>query len=240
MLHKLARELILFGVGSALAVIGGGLFVNQLVMPVMTRRGMEIEVPYVSGITEPEARKLLLQKNLKLQVEESRWSPSVPYDHIIFQRPGPASMVKGGRTIYVSVSRGDSLYMVPDLTSGMSLREAKLRIEQSGMAVGLVEEVASEAHPGVVVGQHPDSGTVVPRDSEVDLLVSGGLNPRFKIPDFVGMDLGSAVAILDSLGLTVGEILFRNGESFEMILEQSPEVAEDVQVGDTVDLTLGR
>ena len=237
-LRRLGREALLFGVGAILAAIAGGLAMDYVIMPLVIRHGMQIKVPDISGRIPAEALKSLSQLRLKLRVEEERWSPGVPEGHIISQRPGSATGVKEGRTVYVTVSRGDRLYAVPDLTSGMSLREARFRVEQAGLMVGQVEEVPSEAHPGVVVGQHPEPGTETARGAAVALRVSRGPAIPFPVPNLVGVNVDSVFAILERLDLSVGHIDHREqpGVDADTVLEQKPEAGAEIHAGDAIDL----
>jgi serine/threonine-protein kinase len=241
-LRRWGREALLIGAGIALAVLAGGLVLDVLVMPFVTRQGMGIRVPDVSGKTPAEAREILARARLKLQVEDERWSPGVPEGRIIYQRPGPSVGVKEGRTVYVSVSRGDRSCTVPDLTSGISLREARFRIEQAGLTVGRVEEVDSEAHPGLVAGQGLDPGSQAPRGAAVDLRVSRGQALPFQAPGLVGCNVDSAFALLDSLGLSPGRIEYREqpGVGTDTVLEQTPAAGTEVRAGDTVNLVVSQ
>ena len=236
------RETLLFGIGTALAAVVGGLIVDNLIMPAVTRQGMQIEVSDVSGKRADEAQKLLAQRHLKLHVEEERWSPGVPEGHIISQRPGPAIGVKEGRTVYVFVSRGDRPYTVPNLTTGISLREARFRVEQADLTVGQVEEVPSNAHIGMVVGQRPEPGALASRGAAVDLQVSRGPAPPFQLPNLVGANIDTAFALLDSLGLSVGQIDYRDqtGVKTDTVLEQKPRAGEEVRAGDKLDLVVSK
>lgn len=241
-LRDVGREIVLFGIGAALAVIVGGLLLSTVVMPAVTRQGMQIEVPDVVGTSTDQARAILSASRLRIQVEEERFSQDVPVDHIAFQRPRAHSKVKEDRTVYITVSRGDTAYQVPDLTVGISAREAMLKIEQAGISVGAVEEVATEAPVGLVVGQHPEPGALVPRGSLVDLIVSLGPNPAVRTPNLMGWALDSAYAVLDSLGLSAGHIQYLEGTlgGSRKILGQMPKPGEEVHAGDRVDLIIGQ
>ncbi len=237
-LRDWGREALLFGVGAILAAVAGGLALDYVIMPLVTRQGMQVKTPDISGRTPAEALKALSHLRLKLRVEEERWSPGVPEGHIISQRPGPATGVKEGRTVYVTVSRGDRPYAVPNLTSGISLREARFRIEQASLIVGRVEEVPSEAHPGVVVGQHPEPGTEAARGAAVDLRVSRGPAVPFPAPNLVGVNVDSVFVLLEGLDLNVGHIDHREqpGVDADTVLEQKPDAGAEVHAGDAIDL----
>jgi serine/threonine-protein kinase len=239
-LKDLGRETLLLGIGAVLSALLVWLVLDLLVMPSVTRQGMQIEVPDVSGRTSAEAQAILARKRLKLQVEEERWNPGVPDGHIFLQRPGPSSRVKEGRTVYVSISRGDKPFTVPDLTTGISLREARFRIEQAGLNLGRVDQVASEALVGMVVRQRPEPGAQASRGSAVDLQVSRGPARPFPAPGLVGSSAETAFALLDSLGLAVGHLEYREeaGVQKDKVLEQKPEAGAQVQAGDKIDLII--
>lgn len=238
MLRRWGKEALLVSSGVLLAGVLGWLSIDYLIMPLVTRQGMQIRVPDVTGRTPAEARESLARLGLKFQVEENRWSPGVPEGKIISQRPGPSVDVKGGRTVYATISRGDMSCVAPDLTTGISLREARFRVEQAGLTVGRVEEVPSDSHPGVVVGQHPAPGTELARGGAVDLRVSRGQLQAFLAPNLVGANLDSVFALLEGLDLGVGHIEHReqSGVNADIVLEQTPSAGAEIHAGDTIDL----
>jgi len=65
---------------------------------------------------------------------------------------------------------------VPDVT-GQSQAAAEAAIIAADLVVGTVETQYSEVGPGLVISQSPVDGTLVPRDSAVDLVVSLGTVP---------------------------------------------------------------
>jgi beta-lactam-binding protein with PASTA domain len=62
---------------------------------------------------------------------------------------------------------------VPDVT-GQSQASAETAIVAVDLVVGTVDTEFSEVEAGLVISQDPAGGTLVPRDSEVNLLVSLG------------------------------------------------------------------
>ncbi|MBT8395731.1 MAG: PASTA domain-containing protein, partial [Gemmatimonadetes bacterium] len=66
--------------------------------------------------------------------------------------------------------------------------------------------------------------------------------PEFQMPRLIGLSEEDALAVLDSLGLVVGEVetRFRFGRDQGMVVEQEPPARSMVQEGATVRLVVGR
>jgi len=77
--------------------------------------------------------------------------------------------------------------------------------------------------------------------AEILLQVSTG-PPLVPMPLLLGLDEGDAIAVLDSLGLTVGEIeeVFRFGRDQGVVVEQEPPADTPMERGSAVRLAVGR
>jgi beta-lactam-binding protein with PASTA domain len=74
--------------------------------------------------------------------------------------------------VIVVVSRGAPTIPVPDLL-GMSVADARTRLEAEGLQVGTVtRRRTAESNPGTVVGQKPAAGTLAAPGTVVDLIVA--------------------------------------------------------------------
>ena len=73
--------------------------------------------------------------------------------------------------------------------------------------VGRVTEKASEEPRGAVIGTNPAAGKLVPASAEVDLVLSSG-PAQVTAPDVVGQNYAVARAMLEQLGLALGEVTF--------------------------------
>jgi hypothetical protein len=94
---------------------------------------------------------------------------------------------------------------VPDVVGlGQAMAEATL-----GMAAlatgGVVEEYSDTVPAGVVIGQSPAAGTLVPAGAGVDLVVSKGIEPVV-VPDVAGMTQADAEAAIFAARLAIGAI----------------------------------
>lgn len=189
---------------SGLALFGGFLVVNLVLMPSLTRQGEEVRVPDIAGLSEREAERALAGLDLRLSKISEQWSADVPRGFIARQEPEPGAVVKRGRRISVVVSLGAQGTSVP-LLDGESVRRAEIMLEGAGLRRGNVARVYTEEAPrDMVVTSDPPGETVVEQETAVDLLVSLGPLPRkYVLPDLTGRELVSVARELRDEGFMV-------------------------------------
>jgi serine/threonine protein kinase/beta-lactam-binding protein with PASTA domain len=216
----------------------GGLFwaasyLPQLIFPA------EVSVPDVAGLTVTEARLALEKQGLELAVDKEIDSLEVPAGRVIRQDPAANRRVKEGRTVWVVVSRGPRLVEVPSVV-GLHLEEAKERITQAGLVVGVETPVLE---PTVlqeyIVSQSPQPGTFLEEGLAVDLMVSrqeAGL-PLVVVPDVQGEPLEDAKARVRRLGLTIGNVWSDTDQSLApwAVILQNPGPGEKVPQNSPID-----
>ncbi|NLA59378.1 MAG: Stk1 family PASTA domain-containing Ser/Thr kinase [Firmicutes bacterium] len=214
----------------------GGLFwaisyLPELIFPA------EVSVPDVTGLTVAEARLALEKQRLRLAVDREIES-DLPPGRIIRQDPAANRRVKEGRTVWVVVSRGPRLVQVPEVV-GLSLEEAKERITEAGLTVGVETPVYEPTVlEGYVVSQSPQSGTYLEEGLAVDLMVSRGDvgSPVVVVPDLRGQLLEDAKIRVRRLGLTIGNVWGQSDPSLTPweVMAQNPapgmQVPQDTPV----------
>lgn len=189
---------------SAIALFGGYLVVNLVLMPSFTRQGAEVPVPEVIGLSEREAERMLASEGLKLSKISEQWSPDVPRGFITEQDPPAGGVVKRGRRISVILSLGAQGTSVPIL-EGVSARQAEIMLEGSGLELGRPARAYSDqVGKNIVIASDPPGETVVEQETAVDLLVSLGSAPRsYLLPNLSGRDAPTAARALRDEGFAV-------------------------------------
>jgi|GEM_PF-15330 len=133
-----------------------------------------VAVPDVRGKLLFDARATLKLSRLNLKVVEERVEKSVPVGTVLFQNPLPGTKVKEGGVVELTIASAGvgTVVNVPELI-GMNLEEAKLKLEECGLTLGVVlREPNSEEEPGVVLSQRPSAGREVKKGEKIDLVVS--------------------------------------------------------------------
>lgn len=200
-----------------------------------------VTVPDVRGRTAEQAEKRVAAKGLRLAVRDSVFSETAPEGQVVDQLPHPGDRIKRARRVFVDLSRGRHLYVVPDVTGG-SQREASLQVQSRQLQVGRMNYASSTSVPqGVVVSQRPAAGTRVARGARVDLVVSSGSPSAPKVvPDVVGLPIDVVEDSLRKYEMSLGQVQERVADLLPpgQVLEQSPEGAARAPRGTGVNLVV--
>ncbi len=131
----------------------------------------KIPVPDVAGLDGSLAQRLVTAAGLTVAQVESIQAPT-PTGIAIQTQPGAGSLLPPAAGVTVVVSRGAPTIPVSNLL-GMSVSDARSRLETDGLKVGSVtRRRTAEANPGTVVGQKPAAGTLAAPGTVVDLIVA--------------------------------------------------------------------
>jgi len=137
----------------------------------------EVEVPDVYNTNFDTAKEMLESKGLIVQrLDQFDDENEITKNHVISTDPPKGTMLNVGDTITVVVSKGitDQKAMVPDLV-GIMINDAKRKLEESKLTVGLIKEEDSSKPKGVVLSQDIPPGTYTSKGNPVSLVVSSGV-----------------------------------------------------------------
>ncbi|MGH7580082.1 MAG: PASTA domain-containing protein [Gemmatimonadales bacterium] len=115
--------------------------------------------------------------------------------------------------------------------------DARERLTDLGFRVRMEGERSNPAVPrGAIVWQDPPPDMVVPPNSSVQLVVSGGPAP-VNVPDVVGLSLQYAEGILEAAGMKVGRVdRVTSGQEADVVLSVRPPPGNGRPRGSTVEL----
>jgi beta-lactam-binding protein with PASTA domain len=207
-------------------------------------------VPDVQGLARDEAERQLKGLELRVSTRTTPVTDDAQIDRVISQKPEA-----GVRSRNVELRIGVRAVLVPDL-SGISLDEARTRIEGAGLRVGRVrtKDAGQDLMPGTLLSQDPRAGTAVTRDSKVELVVQADASsaapeassaapeassaaPTDRVPHVIGLAPEAAVASLAAAGLqaAVHETL-EAGRTSAVVMDQNPASDSPKPASGTVDL----
>ena len=220
---------ILRNIGIFFAVVAGTfllflILLDSFVMPYIVAVD-RVTVPDLRGQAVAEASRRLHKKGLRLAVGDSVYHESLAKGVVVDQTPEARQQIKKGRRVFVDVSRGRRLYAVPAVV-GSSMREARLRLVGSHLAVGRVRYVSSGSFPeGAVIQQRPKTGRPLPKGSRVNLEISSGSPFDLKrVPDLRGISIEAVEDSLVKYEMSRGRITERVDNSVPVgwVLSQDP------------------
>ncbi|MCK5447461.1 MAG: PASTA domain-containing protein [Gemmatimonadetes bacterium] len=164
-----------------------------------------VKVPELVGLTEDEAQGRLERIGLEYTVRSGVTHHLAPEGAVLAQDPLPGQYTRPGAPIYVSLSRGPELHVLPDV-SGLSERQAAIVLERLGYDVA-VERTTHTLEGGKAVETRPEAGTELAVPAEVTLVVSEG-RPVVQVPELVGRHVDDAQGALSGAGLELGAITY--------------------------------
>lgn len=223
-------------------VAAGALFLLLLdfvLMPAYTNYDEGVTVPDVTRLSLTEADSLLTTYGLRFEVSDRRSNSAYPANYVIDQTPSASEIVKPNRKIYLTVNTVSTPKVeVPNVVN-LSLRNAKIQLQNYGLTIGTVSYESSRFKNSVLRQSIP-AGKTVNKGTVVNLAVSDGLGEKMvAVPNIIGERLAKAQQMLRTAGLRVGEIRFQPSKKFSpnTILEFSPK-KEKVIEGETFKLVV--
>ena len=205
---------ILAGIGISFLLIGFFL----LMLNVITNHGDYLVVPDVKGKQLDDVQSSLEQKGFEVVIQDSIYVDTMGANIIIKQFPDPEATVKVNRVIYLTINRTvPPTIPMPNLI-GMSLRNALSELKSVGLKMGDTTYIADIAKNAVrdqlVGGISIKPGTPVRMGSSIALMIGSGLGgSELPVPDLFGMTFGEAKMILESNGISTGNIMLDPGLS---------------------------
>lgn len=215
--------------------------INSIVMPIITRHDEEFSLPDFKEQRLIEAQLGINDLNLAYEISSEEYSPGKEKGIILAQFPIAGTDVKEGRVIKFVISLGQKNIMIPDL-SGLSVRQAMLNLETSGLILGEIAWAFSDTLPEkVVVFSYPNAGVKIPMGTTVNLMVNRGRASNFTyMPKVLGMTLDEATALIEDKVLKVGIVTYRTDENYlpETVLEQSESEGTELDIRTEIDLVV--
>jgi beta-lactam-binding protein with PASTA domain len=212
------------------------------------RGAEEVLVPNVQNKELISALMELQEKELYPRVQV-RYSSDFEKGIIIEQRPSSGTIVRAGRRITLTVSRGPVIDRVEDYV-GQKIEDVRIHLQTlfaSYRALLKIKEPVSyvfDAQPaGTILAQEPEPGTVIDSVTELELVVSRGPKGELvEVPDFINMEFQNAIAQLSAANFPFIFSVRRAeaGEKGGVIVSQTPEAKSEVPFGSVIQLTMTR
>jgi len=233
--------LIVFSIFITFLVILSVLF-DKIIIPFIVYDKKEIIIPKITNLEKDIGIQKLEELGLSVKITNEVFSEKYPENTILSQIPTEGTKVRQGRTIYITISKGNQKVEVPNLV-GLPLQLVRLELIKKGLALGSVAYDFSEIYgKDTVIYQSNPSGSKVPYGYEIDLVVSNGSNANSIVPTLIGIKLEEAESILIKSGFEIGEIIYKVSETFQpnTVIEQSPSQGELMPLKTKINLIISK
>jgi len=143
----------------------------------------EIRVPRYVGLNQNDAERVLVNSGLQMRVGKEIYNPKKPAGMVLIGDPPPGKLVRKGRLVLVTVSRGEEPVRMVDFGE-LTLEQARTIINRHGMRLGQIAEQYHDRVPkGYVCGQFPEPDEMFRRSDPINLVLSRGPQPSSVAPD---------------------------------------------------------
>ena len=201
--------------------------------------GSKVVVPSLAGLTVKEATSTLKDLGLSLDVATEEFSEDIPDGKIIKSNPAGGGRVSPNGSVDITISKGKERYAVPNL-QGLKQDVAEQQLKDSKLLLGDVkEEFSTEFPKGFIMRSEPASGERVKRDSQVNLVISLGVE-QVAFADYKGKSGEQALNELTDAGFDVKtKYVFSEDLPIGAVISQSPSAGE-VDKGSTITLLVSK
>jgi serine/threonine-protein kinase len=212
---------------------------DRVVMPWYVYKAATLVVPKVINLKFEEGSLRLTKLGLEPKQGEIRFDNRYPQGTVIAQNPLPGRKVREGRRVYLTVSGGEQLVEVPPLR-GRSFRDAKIALEQRGLALGnTVYETSNDFPEGTVISQEIEARAKVRQGARISVVLSEGEGTgRVLVPDIIGKSLTDGERVLAQKSLRVGKVNYQPSSQLlpNTVVAQYPKGGDLVNEGQEIDL----
>ncbi|GAA4508198.1 protein kinase domain-containing protein [Brevibacterium yomogidense] len=193
---------------------------------------------YTAGQDPQEFITLLEDVGLRAETADG-YSESIPEGRILDVDPGAGAELDRGSVVTVTVSQGEELFTVPDVT-GSAEADARTTLESAGMVLGkITREFSDDVPEGDVVSQGEGEEPVA-KGTPVDLVVSKGVEP-VEVPIVTGLDYDSAFGKLARMGFRISrDDVFDDEVPAGKVISQFPRGGESKHDGDLIMLKVSK
>jgi serine/threonine-protein kinase len=198
----------------------------------------DARVPQVVGLMFDDAVTRLEAAGFKAKTGEERYTELAPKSTVLAQSPPPGASEPRGTEVLLDISAGQRQLQVPAVV-GLTQALAEDAIEKAGLEVGEIRRQESQSARGAVLATSPAAGEAVSPSTRVDIVVSSG-PPAVNAPDVVGQPYSAARAMLEQVGLRLGDVIV---DSLAVgmpntVIAQSPAAGSRLAPGSQVSLRI--
>ena len=249
--NLLARTVVVLGIVGLLII-----WIVNMVLHNQTLHGESIIVPNLKGLTEEEVKEACQNSSLNYVIKEVEYSASAKLGSVLDQQPVAESLVKEGRTIYITINEGH----VPKRKIASDTTEYKeyfrsfpqdvvYKLRNRGFKIDDEEGIVYKPDLSLYVlkiefkGDSISSETEIPEGSQLVVYAGNGRGDQdSKVPyQLKGMDLELAKNFLVLNNYVVGTItrdktLSREAEGPFVIYKTKPAIGEELKPTEPINL----
>ncbi|GAB4363848.1 MAG: PASTA domain-containing protein [Spirochaetales bacterium] len=237
------KIVILSSIGILILVTVSGFLAFSLVL----QGAEQTVVPDVRGKELTDALLVLQDRELYPRVQLRFSSDPSLKGKVVDQRPSAGTVVRAGKRITLTVSKGSVVDKVEDFR-GKKLEEVRAHLQSLFASqkplLRIKEPVTYVFHPspaGTILEQKPEPGTDLTGLTDLVLVVSRGPEvEKKKAPNLIGRPYQEAMDLLvkEQIPFVFQIQPKTDGKRAGRIVEQTPKAGEEIEPGTSIEVTM--
>lgn len=201
-----------------------------------------VKIPDLSGIEQSKADKILTELGLEFKKSGEQSNEKFPAGSVIKQLPKANSVVKVGRRIFCTVSKGKESVVVPYII-GKNLRTASVLLMKMGLFIGDINYAYSDLYgTDTIIDQSRASGANLLFGDTLNVTVSKGSERQVIVPKLTEMTFEEAKKTLLTFELKLELTNYASHSTYlpNTVISQTPSPGELVPKNSSVVLTISK
>ena len=136
--------------------------------------------------------------------------------------------------------------VVPDLVETNVAEVDSILDKNQGFSTFISDSIFEKGvEPGIILEQNPAANTTVKQGRKIYLVVASTEAPKVSMPNLVDMSLRQASSLMETFGLTIGELSYQANLCVNCILAQKINgeavlPGQKISKGETIDFVVGQ
>lgn len=201
----------------------------------------ELELPDFTGMTVEEAKEMIVESDIKIEVEREDHDTTMNEGEILSQDPKAGDMVASDITVKVVVNGATKQFGVPSVVNTEE-KEAEKILSDLGLHVSIRTEPSDTVAEGHVISQTPEAGNKISKGGYITIYVSAGKEESIvSVPNLINLPLEDAKSALLEEGLVWGSIIYvESDKPVNTVISQEIKPNKEVKEKTSIDLRVSR
>jgi serine/threonine-protein kinase len=201
-----------------------------------------VTMPSLIGLPQEEAVARINDAGLTLARINLVKDPQYREGTVVAQNPEALTQAKIGRGVILQIAASVEKTTLPDL-KGSELKDISFKLASERLPIGIqAYAYHSKVETNRIIATNPAGGSLVPRDTQVDLLISRGPRPvSYVMPDLIGKTESQVRQKFDQSSFTLS---FTHEETEDpgnrdKVITQDPAPGRKLEAQAVINLTIG-
>lgn len=229
---------------------------HSVFLRLYTHHGQKVKMPRYIGVSQEEASRHAMKRDFKLFVTDSVFWKGKPGGLIMSQIPLPGSMVKEGRSIYVTITkyRAEGILSadLPTLYGKrFELKRKELfnnfelfsRVKEIRYDPGPEQHILEVFYKGQVItdAEERNDDVEILKGDTLDFVLSTQSGGKVEMPKLLCMNLAEARFLLSTYKLELSDLQYESeitDEENAFVIWQNPGAGESIALGSEIQIKI--